>query len=319
MLQTNLILLGVVLFCSACFAGEPSYHTARSEYLAGHYDQAYKIVSQLALVKSEVQARRMQAGLLFAGKGTERDIPRALELWEALASEGDTKSQSTLGGLFLDGAQVGGTDYPKALRYINLAADAGDAIALYNKGLIYQSGLGVERSVKQAKTYYMQAAEKGYGSAYLQLAGLADDLNGAINKVSACHYYEKAAQGGVPQGEFLYGKCLVTGDGGIKDITGAEKWYLAAAKMGLPIAQANLGYLYEKGEGVPLDHVAAYKWYWLASADVPSARKRMEALQQRDPQAVEGVNDPIKERWRNEIRTHIRKTLNARGQVFSNM
>jgi TPR repeat protein len=63
-----------------------------------------------------------------------------------------------------------------SLEELRHAADAGDAEAQYQLALRYASGDGVERSVRQATTYFRLAARQGHR---LAADGMRDLLNNA--------------------------------------------------------------------------------------------------------------------------------------------
>jgi uncharacterized protein len=59
---------------------------------------------------------------------------------------------------------------------------------------------------------------------------------------------------------------LSTGDGVVKDLVEAAKWFGAAATGGLPEAQFGLGHCYERGEGLEKNLSTAAFWYELAAS-----------------------------------------------------
>ena len=56
---------------------------------------------------------------------------------------------------------AGVEDYGKALEYLQLAADLGNAGGLRGIGYLYTMGLGVEQDYDKALEYYQLAADKG--------------------------------------------------------------------------------------------------------------------------------------------------------------
>jgi hypothetical protein len=57
----------------------------------------------------------------------------------------------------------------------------------------------------------------------------------------------------------------LTGDGVVKDLAQAEKWFRLAAARGDADAQYNLAVMYKDGEGVPADAAEAARWCRLAA------------------------------------------------------
>lgn len=122
-------------------------------------------------------------------------------------------------------------DYATAIKEWRPLAEAGDASAQYNLGVMYETGRGVPQDDQEAVKWYRKAAEQGDASAQHNLGLMYD--NGQ----------------GVPQ-----------------DYREALKWYRKAAEQGNAGAQNNLGVMYANGRGVPQDKVLAYALYNLSAA-----------------------------------------------------
>ena len=111
-------------------------------------------------------------------------------------------------------------------------AKAGNAMAQYNLGLMYDKGEGVPQDKAEAVKWYRKAAEQGDADAQVNLG-------------------------------FMYGN----GDGVPKDYAEAAKWYHKAAEQGHGFAQNNLAIMYRLGDGVPEDYTKAYMFYNLAAVN----------------------------------------------------
>ena len=151
-------------------------------------------------------------GRLPFGLGRAKDARRA----------GDAKAAD----LFLRGC--GGlagspADYPAAFQWFEQAARLGHPGAQLNLGLLYASGLGVDKDEAQAAKWYCAAAEQGCDQACFNLA--------------VAH-------------------CLGAGVG--KDLEEAARWYQRAADLGDCQALGNLGLMYLQGQGVEQDHAEAF-------------------------------------------------------------
>ncbi|MBO4312792.1 MAG: SEL1-like repeat protein, partial [Desulfovibrio sp.] len=105
-------------------------------------------------------------------------------------------------------------------------ADAGDARAMHNLGVLYDQGLGVEPDAGRA-----------------------------------LHWFAESAKAGDPSGMTNYARMLDLGRGIEANPGEAARWYDKAARLGQPVAQYNLGLMYEQGRGVPADKKAAAAWY----------------------------------------------------------
>jgi TPR repeat protein len=129
-----------------------------------------------------------------------------------------------------DAYQAG--DYATALQEWTPLAEAGDARAQYNLGVMYDNGQGVLQDYAEAVRLYRLAADQGNARAQTNLG-------------------------------VMYGN----GQGVLQDDAEAVRWYRLAADQGNANAQFNLGYTYQNGEGVLQDNVMAHMWFSIASAN----------------------------------------------------
>ncbi|MCC3859811.1 tetratricopeptide repeat protein [Pseudemcibacter aquimaris] len=67
-------------------------------------------------------------------------------------------------------------NYEVALVEFTKAAEAGDADAQYNLGVMYEHGHGVEQDEVQAAEWYIMAADNGHPEASLALSLLYEDF-----------------------------------------------------------------------------------------------------------------------------------------------
>jgi uncharacterized protein len=105
-------------------------------------------------------------------------------------------------------------------------AIAGDAVAFFNLGIMYEKGIDVPQDKLKAAEWYRKAAEKGLIPAQFRLGSL---------------YYH--------------------GQGVPKDLKQAAEWYTKAAEKGYTPAQTALGNMYLTGEGVSKDSAKAAYWH----------------------------------------------------------
>ncbi len=162
----------------------------------------------------------------------------------ALANGGNVRAESALGFAYLDGTSGIAVNEAEGARWLERAANSGDAMAAYRLGTLYERGHGVPTNVAKAIQLYGIAAKQGNRKAMHNLAVAFAD--GA----------------GVP-----------------KNLQQAAQWFTKAAELGLPDSQFNLAVLYERGMGVPQSLTDAYKWYAIAAAQGDSESKsRVDAL-----------------------------------------
>ncbi len=71
--------------------------------------------------------------------------------------------------------------------------------------------------------------------------------------VVACQWYEKAANGGIPEAAHFFGQCLQDGIHQVKDYQAAMHWYQQAVQLGHVISSCSIAELYMQGHGVEKD------------------------------------------------------------------
>lgn len=145
-------------------------------------------------------------------------------------------------------------DYPSAYKLFLESAQAGNAEAEYNLGVLIHEGQGTEKDETQALSWIEKAAVQGWADAQYYLGNLYEF--GQI----------------VPQ-----------------SFQNAALWYQKAAEQGNASAQTNLAVLYANGQGVNQDIVLAYVWSNLAAS-----QGIVEALQNRETVAAEMSPEMLK-------------------------
>lgn len=75
----------------------------------------------------------------------------------------------------------------------------------------------------------------------------------AANQGAACHWFQRAAQRGIPAAEHFWADCLVQGIGQPADTAAALAWYDKAARHGHLISACTAADHYIQGRGVPKD------------------------------------------------------------------
>jgi TPR repeat protein len=158
-------------------------------------------------------------------------------------------------------------DFATAKKLYESAAAGGMPYAMYNLGIMYFEGKGVDRSYVNAMKWHKQAADKGY-----------------------------------PQAQFAVGTMYEQAQGVKKDIAEAAKWYTMAADQGLTQAQSNLGVIYTTGDvNVPADPQKAYFWFSLASKEDASAAPRAARLKAKlTPEQLAQTDKMIKD-WKPKV------------------
>lgn len=117
-------------------------------------------------------------------------------------------------------------DFEAARRAFRTAAEAGDARAQYNLGVMHERGLGVTADAGRAADWYVRAAEQG-----------------------------------LVQAQHNLGALYLKGEGVERNGIEAARWFGYAAEQGSLAAQINLAEIYLNGLDVGRDPVEAVTWF----------------------------------------------------------
>ena len=158
-------------------------------------------------------------------------------------------------------------------------AEASDAEAQFNLGVIYANGQGVAKDEKEAVKWFRKATDQGVVEAQFNLGLMyldgpqhkklkeqivkldmvignyrnTLDANPVLAAVLTPQIKAKELEKSELEkqlSELVY-----------KSNQEAAKWFLRAAKQGYPQAQFGLGVMYAKGQGLPKNHPAAFAWF----------------------------------------------------------
>jgi TPR repeat protein len=178
-----------------------------------------------AAAKGDIAAQKRLATMLLNGTPPlHKDIATAIKYYEMAATQNDAEAERLLGNIYSEQGSVKSSK--QAVEWYNKSTAKRDAQAMYELGLCYQSGFGVEKDMKKAIEFFTQSME----------LGCAD----AQNII----------------GYFLFGGEHLAKDQG-RAITLWEK----AAAQNHAMAMCSLGWSYQQGEGVAKDLEKARSWY----------------------------------------------------------
>ncbi len=200
------------------------------------------------------------AGFLADDKNPNSDNAEAL-LWYRRAAEGGMSiAQRILGTSYLSGTPDLPANPNEALRWLNLAAQAGDPGAMNNLGIAYGGQNGIPRDDEQALSWFKKASEGGLARATYSLAQYHEaGLGTPADLKSAALLYRKALEQGDKRGAIRLG--ILTGQGALDAMVpkhlslpwahaaaetgdeGAFAWLETQAKNGMREAQTSYGIL----------------------------------------------------------------------------
>ncbi len=238
------------------------------------------------------EAKAFLASLYEGGLGTEKNLDRALELYQDAVRAGEQKDYAgsiarvryALGVAF-ENDQGRGQDYAQAASLYRQAAEGGQMDAAAQLGFLYFVGRGVPQDDPQAVLWSRRAADAGNPKGLYNL-GLALELGRGVKKDpnQALELYQKAAaldhvpaKGSI--GSFYFNGTVVP-----QDLQRAAYWFSQGAEGGDRDAQYNLGVCYENGYGLTKDLERARLWYDKAAAQgLTRARDALARLDMAKP------------------------------------
>jgi len=192
-----------------------------------------------------------------------KDYATAFREWKAAAEAGQAEAQFDLGVLYAQGKGVP-RDLTVAEQWYRKAAEQGNAEAEFALGQMYSLGWGVPRDEADAMRWFDLANSPDSDGPTTDWA-LVEGYGVQQDQKQAAYWYERAAQKGHAEAQFNLGRLYAAGKGGIPhDEEQALRWVRAAASQGYPPAQARLGVRYAEGLGIAPDNRRAYFWLTLA-------------------------------------------------------
>jgi localization factor PodJL len=160
---------------------------------------------------------------------TAQGVPAGLR---QLADAGAANAQYEMASRFADGRGVN-RDMKVAAQLFEKAAAQGLAPAQYRLGSLYEKGLGVSRDAVQARIWYMRAAERGNARAMHNLAVLtAEGVDGKPDYNAAAQWFRRGAELGVRDSQFNLAILYARGLGVEQSLVHSYAWFDAAAAQG---------------------------------------------------------------------------------------
>lgn len=224
-------------------------------------------------------------------------------------------------------------DYQKAYHEWKAAADAGQAEAQFDLGVLYAKGLGVSRDLPEAASWYRKAAEQGNAEAQFALGqmyargwGVPRDIADAIRWMEmassvdsdgpptdwltdegygieqdpeqAAYWYRQAADHGHPEAQYSLARLYASGKGVKKDEEQAERWVSASAGQGFAPAMADLGRRFANGVGAARDDKRAYLWLTLAFLHGEKGEEKLRAAEAARLKPAEVAEEHAAQNWK---------------------
>lgn len=113
------------------------------------YDEAFKYYEMAAKQKDPIALNNL-GSLYFNGIGTERDVKKALTLFESASALGNDNASLNLGFIYLTGGTKNPERNTKAIELFQKAAQEGNKIAQFMVGYAYYKGFVLPQDYQKA-------------------------------------------------------------------------------------------------------------------------------------------------------------------------
>ena len=234
-----------------------------------NYEMALKFWLKAAYTgKCQVGVSHNIAIMYQYGRGTEKNIDKAIYWYEKAVNHGIDVSMYNLGWIYEN--ERGYQDYRKAAYWYEKAASKDHPTALNNLGLLYKNGNGLSQDYSKAAELFEKAIDKGSPEALVNLGAMYHDGTGVPqNYQKAAALFERAAGLGHDMSFYLLGIMYLYGRGVDVNYQKALELFSKSlsvnndlkTRIAIPIAQARLGEQYYKSKdyskAVPLIKAAA--------------------------------------------------------------
>jgi TPR repeat protein len=170
-------------------------------------------------------------------------------------------------------------NYDEAIAIWQPLADHGYPAAQFNIGMLYQKGVGVERSLTTANAWFQKAVDRNFAPAQLALGrAYMDGIGVDQNTDRGLVLMTSAAEQGLAQAQYEVGVVYREGKIVQRDQVRALEYFLLAAEQGDPEAQYHAAFMYGSGYGAPQDFALAYMYYDMAAQTLEISSKARDHL-----------------------------------------
>ena len=185
-------LVGIALVCGmgACSSSLPDEETLQADRTRGA-DRGESLAADDDCrdpLDCAQEAERYERG-----DGVERDMDRALVLYER-ACRRELWKACTILGYLLEGGHGAPRNARRATALYELACAGGERVACSNLGLFYLDGHGVQRSPRRAASLFSKSCELGHGTGCVHLARVLE--TGVGDRTSALYFRLKGCLAG---------------------------------------------------------------------------------------------------------------------------
>lgn len=211
-------------------------------------------------VKNTPKGGNTLANYYFHGYYVEQDEQKAIEIWEAIASQGYKNAVYKLYKIYSQGEQSIGPNSEKANRLLDYLVEIRDPLGLRTKGRLY-----MQTNPKQ----YLEAA-KWYDQLYeckvdylrptaIDLEEIATYFLTNQNIHQANKWFVRAVEKGSKNAYVELGKIAMQSSGSEREK--AFNYFSQGLRAGILIAKPYLAHCYYKGIGTSIDYAKAYQYF----------------------------------------------------------
>lgn len=208
------------------------------------------------------------------GKGTQKDLERALYFYRCAAKLGLTDALHTYGSILANGYMGSEIDEKTGLHYLSLAAIKANRIypyPLFDIGRWYEKKREDQDNAAEEEysfQVYLKGAQLGDPNCQFRIAKCLNEgeLGQKRNLGRSIEWYKKAAQSGQIDAQLKLFDYYFSGISGIlrRDPAVSYFWALRAGTKGCPRAVFYLGEFAMNGSGIKQDIILALWWYKIA-------------------------------------------------------
>jgi TPR repeat protein len=202
------------------------------------------------------------AGMYIKGEATDKNISRAVALYESAASQGSVRALNGLGFFYFHGDGDTPANHTKALHYFLAATEQqdSDSDSWSNAGYCIEHGLGTEADPERAATFYIHAAKNfGHFGSIVAVGNMHYEGKGVPRSVKDSVYYLGVANDIGPWVGWLrrgFDQFVQGGKGGLlsfesdqahKNFMRSSLCYIHAGELGgYEVSQSNAAYLLQR-------------------------------------------------------------------------
>ncbi|MDF1536591.1 MAG: tetratricopeptide repeat protein [bacterium] len=189
------------------------------------------------------------------------DIEKHLDELKSAAEAGNAEAQTQLGLLMATGEHLD-EDLEGAFSWFLKAAQQGEVTAMFNLGIMFDKGLGTRADPGEAALWFWQAAEQGDLGARMKLGSMIILGRGFTEGSSAIRAIAASAEKGHPYAQAFLAKLYLDGLGLGQSDELAEKWFRLAAEQGDESAIFNIGEMMAEGRGIITPEEEITRWFF---------------------------------------------------------